>query len=301
MVWQLENKWSCSSEHWGGAGCGNSSGFGIQRQQCGKDWGCPVPGSSRMLIQDTEPSPGAHLGSFHHRVRRNCCISMPSPNSTPKNNLNYTTGTNWILFWAFQKRGQGLSSLETKLPHEFPRTAPWRCSAARDSCGTSENTDFTFWGFCSFQLSPAFKSTYIKRKLNCPLQQRANHNKANILQQTLPLNPLKTAKSTFQCPLPIPGCQQHQCHSGLLSATSCGKNRPEIFHIPTRFHIPRASNTSHSFPAGALQREGEAPTANSSTNHNWCQVGMGECWTQPGRQAELMDTGVQQESGRNLF
>lgn len=119
-------------------------------------------------------------------------------------------------------------------------------------CGTSENTDFTFWGFCSFQLSPAFKSTYIKRKLNCPLQQRANHNKANILQQTIPLNPLKIAKSTFQCPLPIPGCQQHQCHSGLLSATSCGKNRPEIFHIPARFHIPRASNTSHSFPAGAL-------------------------------------------------
>lgn len=177
-----------------------------------------------------------------------CHPQIPHQETAP----NYTTGTNWILFWAFQKRGQGLSSLETKLPHEFPRTAPWRCSAARDSCGTSENTDFTFWGFCSFQLSPAFKSTYIKRKLNCPLQQRANHNKANILQQTIPLNPLKIAKSTFQCPLPIPGCQQHQCHSGLLSATSCGKNRPEIFHIPARFHIPRARNTSHSFPAGAL-------------------------------------------------
>lgn len=84
------------------------------------------PGSSRMLIQDTEPSPCAHLGQLSPPGWEGiCCISIQSPNSTPKPAPNYTTGTNWILFWAFQKRGQGLRSMETKLSHEFPRSAPW--------------------------------------------------------------------------------------------------------------------------------------------------------------------------------
>lgn len=113
-----------------GRDVGTPSGFGIQRHQYGKDWTCSCVQTARQLpgqwfrtqnlpglFHSCTPEPG-----FTTSVWGSCCISVQSPAGrfhTTKTAPYYTTGTNWILSWAFQKRGQGLNSMETKL------TVPW--------------------------------------------------------------------------------------------------------------------------------------------------------------------------------
>lgn len=217
-----------------GLGVGTPSGFGIQRQLQDAD-------SGHRIFPLCTPGP-----AFTTRVRRNLLHFNPIPKFHTKTAPSYTTGTNWIFVKIFRREAKAWAAWKQNCPMNCPEV-PHGCSAARDSCGTSQNTDFTFWGFCSSQLSPAFKFTYIKRKLNCSLQQRANHNKANILQKTYSLESIKNCQDNV--PEPILGCQQHQCHSGLLSATSCGKNCITdqkyfifqwdfIFHMATIHHIP---------------------------------------------------------------
>lgn len=122
---------------------------------------------------------------------------------------------------------------------------PHGCGAARDSCGISKNTDFRSYHFCSFQLSPAFKFTYIKRKLNCPLQQKSKPQQSKHPPANCSLESIKNCQVNVPVPAAHPGLPAAQGTLwALLSATSCAKNhhRAEIFHIPTRVHMPTINN-----------------------------------------------------------
>lgn len=110
-----------------GLDVGTHSGFGIQRHQYGKDWTCSRVQTARQLPgwwfrTENLPAPfhsctpglsftTSVWGKLLHFSAGRFHITKPAP--------YYTTGTNWMLFWAFQKRGQGLNSMETNL------TVPW--------------------------------------------------------------------------------------------------------------------------------------------------------------------------------
>lgn len=127
-----------------GLGVGTPSGFGIQRQQCGKDWACPMPGSSRMLVQDTELSPCAHLGQLSHQGEKEFAAFQSNPQIPhQKTAPSYTTGTNWIFFELFRREAKAWAAWKQNCPMNSPEL-PHGCSAARDSWGISKNTDFTF-------------------------------------------------------------------------------------------------------------------------------------------------------------
>lgn len=105
-----------------GLGVGTPSLFRIQRHQRGRDWTHASQAAPGWWFRAQNPPAPLHSAG----VWRNLLHFSPAPRFHTKNTApNYTTGTNWILFWAFQKTGWGLNSMETKLPHEFPRTAPW--------------------------------------------------------------------------------------------------------------------------------------------------------------------------------
>lgn len=128
--------------------------------------------------------------------------------------------------------------METKLCHEFPQNSPMDAVLQQtQKIHISHSNDL-----CSFQLSPAFKSTYVKRKLNCPLQQKSKpqqskHPPANYSLESIKKLPSQRcsarcpsrAATTAQGTLWAPGCHQlwQEMH-----------HSPEIFHIPTIFHVP---------------------------------------------------------------
>lgn len=124
---ELENKCSCSSDHWWWV------------------WELPqVLGFRGTSVESTEPTPcqlqddDLGHGTFQPfplvhtwaRFHQQCVKEFAAFQSSPqvphqKTSPNYTTGTNWIIISAFQQRGWGVNSMQTKLSREFPRTAPW--------------------------------------------------------------------------------------------------------------------------------------------------------------------------------
>lgn len=191
---------------------------------------CPVV-QIWARFHDQPTIPGLHEGS--------CLISVQFLVAGSTTHTKYSSVTQLTLTGAFLGSSKERPRLELH-GNRTPQNRGTRLQCCGDLHGTSEIEEVS--NFCSLQLSPTFKFTYIKRKLNCPPPQKENHNKANILQQSICLNLLKLAKSTFQSQLPTPACQQQKCPFF-----------PPLFYINKSQLWPwiasHASNISHSFTA----------------------------------------------------
>lgn len=82
--------------------------------------------------------------SFHHQCEKEFAAFQSHPQIPhQKPAPNYTTGTNWIFSELFRREAKAWAAWKQNCPMNSPEL-PHGCNAARDSCGISKNTDFTF-------------------------------------------------------------------------------------------------------------------------------------------------------------